>query len=79
MEVVVEWEDSMHYELGTAARAAGEGSPDAVAKLIRKLRWIGMEDEARRLERTACTPPPQKATIRRPDSDRAMPVHSRWQ
>lgn len=32
-----------------------------VAKLIRKLRWIGMEDEARRLQRIASTLPPEEA------------------
>ena len=27
-------------------------SPDAAKKLIRKLRWVGLEDEARRLQHT---------------------------
>ncbi|MCC6777138.1 MAG: hypothetical protein IT537_10980 [Hyphomicrobiales bacterium] len=30
------------------------------AKLIRKLRWIGLEDEARRLETAASTLPPEE-------------------
>jgi hypothetical protein len=32
----------------------------AWAKLIRKLRWIGLEDEARRLERAMSTLPPEE-------------------
>ena len=31
-----------------------------MAKLIRKLRWIGLEDEARRLQRVASTLPPEE-------------------
>ncbi len=31
-----------------------------VAQLIRKLRWIGLEDEARRLQRVASTLPPEE-------------------
>jgi hypothetical protein len=31
-----------------------------MAKLIRKLRWIGLEDEARRLQRIASTLPPEE-------------------
>ena len=30
------------------------------AKLIRKLRWIGLEDEARRLEQAVSTLPPEE-------------------
>ena len=30
------------------------------AKLIRKLRWIGFEDEARRLEQAVSTLPPEE-------------------
>jgi hypothetical protein len=30
------------------------------AKLIRKLRWIGLEDEARRLEHAVSTVPPEQ-------------------
>jgi hypothetical protein len=34
------------------------------AKLIRKLRWIGMEDEARQLEQAVSTlPPEQRGTV----------------
>jgi hypothetical protein len=34
------------------------------AKLIRKLRWIGLEDEARRLELAVSTlPPEQRGTV----------------
>lgn len=29
-------------------------------KLIRKLRWIGLDDEARRLEQAVSTPPPEE-------------------
>jgi len=32
-----------------------------MAKLIRKLRWIGLEDEARRLQQVASTLPPEEA------------------
>jgi len=34
------------------------------AKLIRKLRWIGLDDEARRLEQAVSTLPPEgRATV----------------
>jgi hypothetical protein len=34
------------------------------AKLIRKLRWIGLDDEARRLEQAVSTlPPEERATV----------------
>jgi len=33
---------------------------DDLAKLIRKLRWIGLEEEARRLEIAARSLPPEK-------------------
>jgi hypothetical protein len=34
------------------------------AKLIRKLRWIGMDEEARRLEQAVSTlPPEQRGTV----------------
>jgi hypothetical protein len=34
------------------------------AKLIRKLRWIGLEDEARRLEQAVNTlPPDERGTV----------------
>jgi len=37
-----------------------ERSPCEWAKLIRKLRWIGMEDEAQRLEQAVSTLPPEQ-------------------
>lgn len=49
----------MQYELGTPAYSAADRSPDAMTKLIRKLRWIGWEDEARRLELAAGAQPPE--------------------
>ncbi len=42
-------------------RVSGHTSRGEMAKLIRKLRWIGMEDEARRLQRVASTLPPEEA------------------
>ena len=42
---------------------AGSGhrdSPHELAKLIRKLRWIGLDDEARRLELAVSTLPPEE-------------------
>jgi hypothetical protein len=36
------------------------------AKLIRKLRWIGLEDEARRLELAVSALPPDKEVVFRP-------------
>jgi hypothetical protein len=44
-----------------APRVSDHTSRGEVAKLIRKLRWIGMEDEARRLQRIASTLPPEEA------------------
>jgi hypothetical protein len=35
-------------------------TPPEWAKLIRKLRWIGLEDEARRLELVVGTLPPEE-------------------
>ena len=43
---------------------AGSGhrdSPHELAQLIRKLRWIGLDDEARRLELAVSTLPPGRA------------------
>jgi hypothetical protein len=37
-----------------------KGVPQDWAKLIRKLRWIGMEDEARRLQMAVCSLPPEQ-------------------
>ena len=42
-------------------RVGDHSSRGEMAKLIRKLRWIGMEDEARRLQRVASTLPPEEA------------------
>ena len=39
---------------------AGERSACDWAKLIRKLRWIGLEDEARQLEQAVSTLPPEQ-------------------
>lgn len=64
----------MQYELGTPAYWAGDRSPDALAKLIRKLRWIGLEDEARRLESAVDMRWPEKVAARRPN--RAAPINS---
>lgn len=42
-------------------RLSHRASRGEMAKLIRKLRWIGMEDEACRLQRVASTLPPEEA------------------
>jgi hypothetical protein len=39
---------------------AGARQPNEVAKLILKLRWMGMEDEAQKLERAVHRLPPQQ-------------------
>ena len=41
-------------------RGPEQGSPREWEKLIRKLRWIGLEDEARRLELAVSTVPPEE-------------------
>jgi hypothetical protein len=38
-------------------------SPQEWAKLLRKLRWIGMEGEARRLELALSTLPPEDRAV----------------
>jgi hypothetical protein len=44
--------------------AVGEQSSSEWAKLIRKLHWIGLHDEARRLELAVSTlPPEQRGTV----------------
>lgn len=48
-------------ERADAPRVSEHTPRGEVAKLIRKLRWIGMEDEARRLQRVASTLPPEEA------------------
>jgi hypothetical protein len=41
-----------------------KGVPQDSAKLIRKLRWIGLEDEACRLQAAVCMfPPEQRGTV----------------
>ena len=41
-----------------------KGQPQDWAKLIRKLRWIGMEDEASRLQMAVRSlPPDQRGTV----------------
>jgi len=49
----------MQQELGSLTLSAREQLPHDWAKLIRKLRWIGLEDEARRLELAVSTLPPE--------------------
>jgi hypothetical protein len=41
----------------------GERSPREWAKLIRKLRWIGLDEEARRLEMAVSTLPQESKCI----------------
>ena len=39
-------------------------APQELAKLIRKLRWIGLDDEARRLQAAVCMlAPDQRGTV----------------
>jgi hypothetical protein len=43
---------------------AVKGVPQDWAQLIRKLRWIGLEDEACRLQAAVCMlPPDQRGTV----------------
>jgi hypothetical protein len=44
----------------THAHPREQRSPDEWAKLIRKLRWIGLEDEARSLQRAVSTLPAEQ-------------------
>jgi len=48
-------------ERADALRVGEHVTRGEMAKLIRKLRWIGLEDEARRLQRVASTLPPEDA------------------
>jgi hypothetical protein len=41
-------------------RSTDQQSSHEWAELIRKLRWIGLDDEARRLERAVSTLPPEE-------------------
>jgi len=44
--------------------APEKGVPQDWAKLIRKLRWIGLEDEASRLQTAVCRlPPDERGTV----------------
>jgi hypothetical protein len=49
----------MEKTRASKARLAEQGSPHEWEKLIRK-RWIGLEDEARRLELAVSTLPPEE-------------------
>ena len=40
----------MQYTPEVGTDAAALSSPNELAKLIRKLRWMGLDDEARRLQ-----------------------------
>jgi hypothetical protein len=44
----------------THARPPAQSSPGEWAKLIRKLRWIGLEDEARSLQLAVSTLPAEE-------------------
>ncbi len=44
----------------TYARPAAQSSPGEWTKLIRKLRWIGLEEEARSLQLAVSTLPPEE-------------------
>ncbi len=49
----------MERALKNEEAGADRQSPHEWEKLIRKLRWIGLEDEARRLELAVSTLPPE--------------------
>jgi hypothetical protein len=53
----------MQQASGNRVISMSERSPCEWAKLIRKLRWIGLEDEARRLEMAVSTLPPDEKCI----------------
>ena len=50
----------MERALRSEADSAPRESPHEWAKPIRKLRWIGLDDEAWRLERAVSTLPPEE-------------------
>lgn len=50
----------MESALTNRAGSGRRDSPDELAQLIRKLRWIGLDDEARRLELAVSTLPPEE-------------------
>lgn len=46
------------------ADVSSNARPQEWVKLIRKLRWIGMEEEASRLQAVVCTlPPSERGTV----------------
>jgi hypothetical protein len=53
-------EDVMESALTNRAGSGRRDSPHESAQLIRKLRWIGLDDEARRLELAVSTLPPEE-------------------
>jgi hypothetical protein len=50
----------MQHVANDAVISLNERSSGEWAKLIRKLRWIGLEEEARRLELPVSTLPPEE-------------------
>jgi hypothetical protein len=50
----------MQHVANDAVISLNERSSGEWAKLIRKLRWIGLEEEARRLELAVSTLPPEE-------------------
>ena len=56
--------DNQIEEKNSIVFSAEQRASTELVKLIRKLRWIGMEDEARRLQATLSKfPPEQRATV----------------
>jgi hypothetical protein len=53
-------QDVMERAPTNQAGCGHQDSPHELAKLIRKLRWIGLDDEARRLELAVSTLPPEE-------------------
>jgi hypothetical protein len=54
------WEDGMERARKNEENFIDRQSSREWAQLIRKLRWIGLEDEARRLELAVSTLPPEQ-------------------
>ena len=50
----------MERERGADAPPVKQPLPRNCEQLIRKLRWIGLEEEAKRLESAVCTLPPEE-------------------
>jgi hypothetical protein len=50
----------MEQEQETTSHSADQRSPRECARLIRKLRWIGLEEEARTLQLALNTLPPDE-------------------